>query len=239
MPDRDAIIQTVAGRKLWVFPNGRTLPVVAGGDETAETEATAETETETGGDDKPLGPEGEKALAAWKRRAKDAEAAAKRAAELEAELTELRTAQMTDQEKALADARREAADAARAEVLGDVSRRLFSSEVKAAITGKVVDPQLFDDPDQALRLLGLTEVPVTETGDIDGAAIVSAVASLIAEKPYLAASATRPTSIDQGTRPTTSTTLTLNEQISEAEAAGDWGRAGRLKLQKLAALPRP
>jgi hypothetical protein len=185
-------------------------------------------------DDKPLGPEGEKALAAWKDRAKTAEAAVKALPTLQAELDALRQQTMTDHEKAVADARKEADAAARAEVLGTVNTRLFAAELKAASTGKLTDPDLLADTDVALKLLGLDEIPTTQSGDIDAAAIAGAVAKLIEQKPYLASATQTPGSADLGAR-TTATTKTLDQQIQEAEAAQDWATARRLKLLKQSA----
>jgi len=190
-------------------------------------------------DDKPLGESGEKALQAWKERAKKAEADAKRAAELEARLAEIEAASMSEHEKAINAARKEAAESARSEVLDHVQTKLFAAEVRAA-AHKLSDPDLIADPEVAVRLLGFDSIPVTDGGDIDAEAISAAVDRFIEAKPHLSASATqRPASIDQGARTNTAATKTLNEQIQEAETAGDWKRAGELKLHKLAAIPRP
>ena len=204
-------------------------------------------------DDKPLGPEGEKALEIWKERAKAAEKEAKRVTDLEAELAKHREDAMSEQEKAIEQARREAAEAARSEVMGDTTRRLFKSELKAVASGdltvpdgddktktvRLADPSLISDPDVALRLLGLDEIPLDVDGDIDSEAISAAVTAFVAAKPYLAAGATPPAgSADQGSR-TPPTSKTLDEQIAEAEAAGDFQTAIRLKNHKIAALPRP
>ena len=65
---------------------------------------------------------------------------------------------MTDQEKAIADARKEAAEAARAELTGAVNGRLFTAELRAASAGKLLDSAITDllvDPGVALKLLGL------------------------------------------------------------------------------------
>jgi len=164
------------------------------------TDSTEESTTTDTTDDKPLAAEGEKALAAWKERAKKAEAEAKRTPALEAELAALREAQMSEQEKAIDAARKEAADAARAEVLGEATERLFRSELRAATAGKLSDPDLLSDPMVAQRLLGLDEVPVTVTGDIDSEAISTAVAAFLEAKPHLQAGATRPPDLDQGAR---------------------------------------
>lgn len=207
-------------------------------DATTETDdkATGATTTEAG--DKPLGEAGEKALQAWKDRAKAAEAAAKRANDLQAELDELKRSQMDDHEKAVDDARREAAEQARTEALASVNGRLFTAELKAATTGALLPAAAQDllvDTAVALKLLGLDEIPVTDSGDINSEAISQAVAAYVEARPHLAASATQtPGSVDQGAR-TTAPAKTIDDEIAEAEAAQDWDRARRLKLHKYAA----
>ena len=153
-------------------------------------------------EDKPLGPEGEKALDAFKARAREAEKKAKRVDDLEAELAKFREDAMSEQEKAIAQARTEAADTARSEAMSTFNERLFAAEVKAASAGKFVDDDLMADPLVSRRLLGLDDIPLTESGDIDSAAIADAVSRLTESKPHLAVSATRPAGdVDQGARP--------------------------------------
>lgn len=188
-------------------------------------------------DDKPLGESGEKALAVWKDRAKKAEAEAKRTQTLEAELAQLREAQMSDQEKALDQARREGAEGARSETLTAVNRKLFAAEVRALAAGKITDPDLIADPEMALRLLGFDDIPVTDTGDIDGEAISASLGALLEAKPYLQASATRPSGVDFGAR-ATPPIRTIEEQIEEAESKGDYKTSTRLKTQLMLAASR-
>jgi hypothetical protein len=83
--------------------------------------------------DPPLGAAGEKALEAMKIRARDAEKAAKTAT---AELDALRKAAMSDQDKAVAEAK----DLGRKEATTEVASRLAAAEIKAALTGIVPDP---------------------------------------------------------------------------------------------------
>lgn len=136
------------------------------------------------------------------RQLKDAVAKAKRADELEAELSKFREDAMSEQEKALEQARNEARDEGRKEALSTSNERLFKAEVKAASAGKIVDADLLSDPLVAQRILGLDDIPITDDGDIDGAAIALAVDAMLEAKPHLAVSATRtPGSIDQGARP--------------------------------------
>lgn len=225
---------TVDGRPMWLLPTGRTIPVIHGAADDGDPDPTPPADPPAA-DDPPLGPAGEKALNAWKERAKAAEAAAGRVPDLERELNELRTAQMTDQEKALAAARDEAAQAARAEVLGQVNSRLFTAELRAAAAAANLLPSatqdLLVDPIVALRLLGLDEYPVTVTGDINSEAISQHVAAYVAARPHLAAGAMQPPGpVDQGARPATPA-KTLADQIAEAEAAGNWKLSGQLKTR--------
>lgn len=173
--------------------------------EQKQTETTEEVEDQTTGevesDDEPLGDAGKRALAAERQARKEAEKKAKRADELEAELAKLREDAMSEHEKAIDQARKEAAAEARTEALSTANRRLFQAEVKAAAAGKVADQELLSDPDVAMRLLGLEEVPVTDNGDVDSEAISVALDGLVERKPYLAVSATRTTGdVDQGAR---------------------------------------
>lgn len=200
-----------------------------------------------------LGPAGVKALEAFKERARQAEkmlgpdkssalaqyrmelASAKRERdEAATELQKLRAANMTEQEKAIADARAEAAAAAKAEVLGTVNSRLFTAELRAATTGQLLPGAIEDlllDPTVSLRLLGLSEYPVTDTGDINSEAISQHVAAYVAARPHLAAGAMQPPGpVDQGARPATPA-KTLADQIAEAEAAGNWKLSGQLKTR--------
>ena len=169
-------------------------------------------DVEGAGDPPPpedLGDAGKKALAEERQARKDAErqlkelsSRASRADELETELAKLREDAMSDQEKALEQARTEAFEQGRNEALAPVNERLFKAEVKAALAGKIIDPDLLSDPLVAQRILGLDDIPMTSDGDIDSAAIVEAVDKLMDTKPHLAVSATRtPGSADQGARP--------------------------------------
>lgn len=165
----------------------------------SQVDATSTDADPTADSDVPLGPEGEKALAAWKERAKEAEKTAKRAAELEERLAEIEAANMSEQERAIEQARQEAADQARSEVLTVAHRKLFAAEVKAATTGKVATLGLFAKPEVALSLLGFDEYPLTPDGDIDTEAISVAVDRFVESEPALKASATpAPTPIAQG-----------------------------------------
>lgn len=137
-----------------------------------------------------LGDAGKKALDAERAERKKAE---RRAKDLDAELVKFREASMSEQEKAVEAARREA----RAEALQSVNQRLVAAEVRAAAGGRLADPE------DAVRFLDLEQFPVSDDGEIDTRAIAAAVDGLVKQKPYLAAGATRPAGdADQGARGT-------------------------------------
>lgn len=121
--------------------------------------------------DQPLGPAGERALAAERQFRADAEARAKAA---EDERDALKAAGQTDQEKAVA--------AARAEGFATANTKLVRAEVKAAAANAG-----FHDPvDAAVQLADqLAKVPVTKDGDVDEAKVKELIAGLATAKPYL------------------------------------------------------
>lgn len=151
-------------------------------DDTTLTDAPVaeETQTEAQPTEPPadLGENGVKALQAERQARKAAE---KQIADLAAQLDSIRAEQMTDQEKALAAARSEAAEAAKAETAATYERRLLEATVKAQAAGR------FRDPADALRFLDTTELPRGEDGVIDDAAIGAALDAVLTERPYLAA----------------------------------------------------
>lgn len=244
----DPVLVAGRGRRMWMFPDGTMLPVISGGDGPEDPppagdgtpppappapagDGTPPAPAE--GADTPLGPEGEKALGAWKGRAKEAEAEAKR---LREENETLRLAQLSDQERELERIKAETRESARNEVLGQVTPKLFISELKAATAGALLPAAAADllvNPMVAQRLLGLAEIPVTADGDIDGEAISQAVTAYVAARPHLASSATQtPGPVDQGARQTPPA-KTLDERIAEAEASGNWKLSGQLKTQRM------
>lgn len=147
------------------------------------------------GDGKPdadLGDAGKAALAAERTAAKEAKA---RADALEAELTKLREASQTEQEKALAAAARDAEKRGREAVLGTVGTRLTEAAVVAYATGKLADPS------DALALADLSDVKVdADSLTVDDAAVRRAVDDLLKRKPHLAAKRTNGSG-DGGARP--------------------------------------
>lgn len=257
-PATDALtytLSTVDGRMVAVWSDGRVHPIVSGGDgdETPPPPDTPRpsdqpdqpTADDSGNDEEPppeLGDPGKQALDRMKA---DRNAARDEAKALRAELDELRTSQMSDHERQI----KEAADAARSEVLAEVNSKLFAAELRGAARGdititddegndqvvRLVDPDLLATPEVAVQLLGLGDIPVTESGDIDTEAISDAVTALVKAKPYLAsatppgnATPQPPPDIGNGARGTkTERQLTRGdlasmsaEQINEARAKG-------------------
>ena len=214
---------------------GRRYPIPAGGSDDGDAPDAGETAdmAPPAGDSKPdegdqadgdadaLGDAGKKALDAERQARRDAEKARKK---LEEELTELRKQAMTDQERAIEEAR----EAATNEVLEGVNTKLFAAEVRAAAAGKIADPELIADAEMAKRLLKFDEIPMTSDGDIDSAAIAEAVDKLVKNKPYLKGSAMQPDgSADQGARTSGVKQLTREEvqrmspdEIMKAENEG-------------------
>lgn len=209
---------------LRTYPSGVNViegyPVPAGGaDDTPPEDTPSEDtpeDTTSEDEDVPLGEPGKKALDAERKARRDAEQARK---QLEADIAELKKQNMSEQERAIEEAR----ETTRNETLNSVNRRLFSAEAKASAAGRIADPDLLTDPAVALRLLGFDDVPLADDGDIDSAAISQAVDALLTAKPYLAASATRPAgTADGGPRstPSGSERVDINQLIRRAAIGG-------------------
>lgn len=180
-------------------------------------------------DDEPLGPAGQKALAAEKTRRREQSAkrraAEERTAELEAELARLRTGDGDKDGIDVEAIRREAEQSARA----SANARVLRSEVKAAAAGRLADPG------DALRFLDLDAIEVGPDGEIDEDEVADAIGDLLTRKPYLAAAPAAPRfqgGADQGARARVKAP-TVDEQITAAEKSGDWATARRLKTAKL------
>lgn len=175
-----------------------------------------------GGDegDTPLGPAGEKALAEWKRRAKDAETLSKDQA---ARLKAFEDRDKTEAEKQ-ADALAAATD--RAE---KATRLAVSAKVEALAAGRFTDPQ---DAVDALK----DGTYLTDEGAVDQAAITAALEQLLTRKPHWAATEPGPRvprpDPAQGARPD-GPPPSIGQQIADAEAKGDTRMALALKTQQL------
>lgn len=150
-------------------------------DDTADDDATDENADE-GGDgkeeDKPLGPKGEKALAAEKEKRRQAQQDLREWKALglsPADIKKLIAAKEGD-EPDLEAVRREAG----AEATKKANARILRSEIKAAAAGKLADPA------DALRLLDLDRFEVGDDGEVDEDEIADAIDELVKNKPYLA-----------------------------------------------------
>lgn len=199
-----------------------------------------ETEEVEQDDDRPLGPAGEKALNAEKEKRRT-EAARRRAAErerdeLKAEAERLRKA--AERAKPKPDQPDTAVDAeeirrqAEADATAKANARVLRAELRAAATGKLADPN------DALQFLNLDQFEVGDEGVADAGELADAIDDLLTRKPYLAASSNPAKRFqggaDGGKRGRT-TEKTLDQQIRDAEQAGDMGLAITLKNQKLLA----
>ena len=168
-------------------------------------------------DDKPLGPAGEKALAAEKDKRR-AESAKRR--ELEAQLAALKASASADTEKADLDAIK--AQAIR-EANAAAAQRILRSEIKAAAAGKLADPA------DAYKFLDLADFEVNENGDVDTAEIADAITGLLTSKPYLKAAQSGPGSADGGVRKGSRPDQLTREQIQSMSS--DAVEAARQKGQ--------
>jgi len=150
-----------------------------------------------------LGEAGKKALAEERKAREAAERAATAAT---AELEALRAKHQTAEEKAIAEAKK----AGYEEATLAANRRIAAAEVKAAAGGKV------RDVDDVLALLGDLDRFIRK-GEVDSAAIGSAIADLVKAKPYLAANGSKPAPLPGGAGDApagTSFTDTIRSQIN-------------------------
>jgi hypothetical protein len=67
------------------------------------------------------------------------------------------------------------------EAIAAANERIKKAEVRAAAAGKLSDPA------DALRFLDLSNIEVSADGEVDSAAVASAIEDLVKSKPYLAA----------------------------------------------------
>lgn len=161
-------------------------------------EPAPEPEPETEPD---LGDAGKRALDEERAARKDADRKLKAA---EAALEKIKAASMTEQERAVAEAKAQA----RAEVLEEANERLLRSEIRAAAAGKLTDP------DDAPALLGDLGRFLADDGEINTKAIKSAIGELVKSKPYLAVAGSRPGPLPGGgARPSSGTSI--NDEIRQ------------------------
>lgn len=130
------------------------------------------------------------------------------------------------EEQALEQARAEA----RAEAKAKADARILKSELRAIASGKLADPS------DAHLYIDLADFEVDDDGDVDSEALSAAVADLLTRKPHLAA-AGQPRfqgGGDGGSRPPAKPDVSLQEQITAAQAARNFPLVATLK-QRLAA----
>lgn len=163
-------------------------------------------------DDTPLGEAGEKALSAWKERAKAAEARAKQADAFEAELAELRKASQTEAERAVEEAR----TAGRSEAEAEIGARLRSASLELAVLRSA--GSRFADPADALQFLSPADL-VGADGEVDARALGAAVDALLEAKPYLAAGSPPPR-VPRGPRDSEPPPVDMNARIRRAAGRG-------------------
>ena len=194
--------------------------------ETVETEGTETDTTEVEGTEE--GSEAEEVedpnaglkSALQKERAAN-KAHAKRIKELEREAADR---DKSPDEKALDDARREAA----AEAIAKANKRLVAAEFKSAAAKRVKNPAM------AARLVDLSEVDVDDDGNVDPDGITAVLDALLEEYPELAPSRFEGTA-DQGgvgkkSQPSQLTRDDLKNMSPQAIVAAD--KAGRLDRLK-------
>lgn len=132
--------------------------------------------------DPPLGAAGEKALAEFKKRAREAEKLAKEQAE---RLAKIEEANKTDQERAIDKARKEAAE----EVRSEADKELRTERLNSAIARHAAKD--FADVDDAIRLLDADDV-FDDDGRVDSEKLGKALTGLLEAKPHLKAVPNRP-----------------------------------------------
>lgn len=120
-----------------------------------------------------------------------------------------RLEQMSEHERAIEQARQEAAEQARSEERARYVSQIAETQVVAAATGLLANPKL------ALRLVDVDSF-VDPEGNVDSDAIGAAVARLVEDEPYLAARETRPAQVQTGPRGGTSADGGINALIRSA-----------------------
>lgn len=181
----DLDIEELLTRNRVLFGDTRMEDTSEDGDTSEEEEeSTEETEDDDTGEeseedeDKPLGPKGEKALAAEKEKRRKAQQDLREWKALglsPADIKKLIAAKEGD-EPDLEAVKREAAS----EATKNANARILRSEIRAAAAGKLADPA------DALRLLDLDKFEVDDDGNVDEDEIADAIDELVKNKPYLA-----------------------------------------------------
>jgi hypothetical protein len=156
--------------------------------------------------DDGLGDGGKAALEAER---KARRAADKRLKDLEAELDQFRQSQMSETEKAIAQAKAQG----RKEALVEATNRLARAELRAVAAGKLADP------DDAAALIGDLSEFVTADGDVNTKAMTSAIDALVKAKPYLAPQVAKPAPLPGGGA-TPSNGFSMDDFIRRAAGRG-------------------
>lgn len=181
--------------------------------ETTEPDQIEEVESEEQEQDEDPNAGLKKALAAERKAHKDA---TKRLRELE---QERELANKAPDEQALELARREAA----AEATTKANDRIVRAEIRAAAATRVKNPAL------AVKLIDSSAIEVDDDGEVDADALASAIDTLLADYPELAATAPGFGSADQGAKGRSAAPAQLTasdletmspEQINEARRKG-------------------
>lgn len=155
-------------------------------DDTTTDDAPATgAEPEPPAEDGQLGEAGKKAIETERKARQKAERDLKA---MQKQLDDLQAASLSEQERAV----KEAEDRGRTEALGSANARILRAEVKALAGGKLADPE------DAVRLLDLTEFDVSDDGTVDTKAISSAIDELVKQKPYLSPNGQRPAPLPGG-----------------------------------------
>jgi multidrug efflux pump subunit AcrA (membrane-fusion protein) len=132
---------------------------------TGNTE-TVETESDPQGNPDELGDAGKKALDAMKAQLKEARAEARAGKALQAELDTLKAQTMSETEKAIDQARREAAQEARTATLREVGGERVADAIRVASAGRNVDVDALLEGLDTGRFLGDDGQPAVD--DIAG-----------------------------------------------------------------------
>lgn len=191
-----------------------TDDTAAGTDADQETSAT----DDTSGPDTELGDAGKKALAEERKGRREAE---KRAKDLERQL------RATEKGKAGTETEAEQA-AAKATAADERATKMTARAVRAEVRALAADG--FADPDDAAAFLELGSY-ADDDGEIDTQAIKDDLTDLLKRKPHLAKRKGPKPDPSQGARG--GGAPSLDQQIADAEKAGDSRLAISLKNQKL------
>lgn len=162
----DIIPAWIDGRRMWLFPDGTTLPVISGGDgdDAGDDDAGAGAGDDGDADDNGSTDDGDgdqdvAGLKSALQKERDArKTAAAEAKRLREENAKLKKSTMSPDEQALEDAR----EAARAEERTKNAARLLAAEVRAAAAGRL------DDEQRSTLLDGLDASKfLTDDGEVD------------------------------------------------------------------------